>query len=335
MKDEGFQMKKFTFIAMLMAFILFLGACGSDTAKETEESKGSTSGEATEETTEETSEESKSLTIEHELGQATIEGTPEKVVVFDFGILDTLDELGVEVTGLPQANVPGYLEQYESDEFTNVGSLKEPDFEAIHELQPDVIFISGRQAQLYDQFAEIAPTVYIPIDTTDYVESFKENMNTVAEIFGKEDEMNTELEDIDSRIAAIQEKTAASEEKALIVLGTQSKVSAYGPASRFGLIHDVFGVEPADEGIEASTHGQNITFEYILDTNPDILYVIDRDAAIGEDSSVKESFENDLVKKTNAYKNDNIHYLNGEYWYLSGGGLQSMKEMISEIEASF
>ncbi|SEJ75235.1 iron complex transport system substrate-binding protein [Bhargavaea ginsengi] len=322
-------MKKFTFLAMLMAFILILGACGSDNAEKAEENSG-TSGEATEETTED----SKSVTIEHELGEATIEGTPEKVVVFDFGILDTLDELGVDVAGLPQASVPGYLEQYASDDYTNTGSLKEPDFEAIHALQPDVIFISGRQAQLYDQFAEIAPTVYIPIDTTNYVESFKENMNTVAEIFGKEDEMNKELEDIDSRIADIQEKTSASEEKGLIVLGTQSKVSAYGPASRFGLIHDVFGVKPADEGIESSTHGQNITFEYILDTNPDILYVIDRDAAIGEDSSVKESFENDLVQKTNAYKNDKIHYLNGEYWYLSGGGLQSMKEMISEIEGS-
>lgn len=322
-------MKKFTFLAMLMAFILILGACGSDNAEEAEENSG-TSGEAAEETTED----SKSVTIEHELGEATIEGTPEKVVVFDFGILDTLDELGVDVAGLPQANVPGYLEQYASDDYTNVGSLKEPDFEAIHSLQPDVIFISGRQAQLYDQFAEIAPTVYIPIDTTNYVESFKENMNTVAGIFGKEDEMKKELEDIDSRIAAIQEKTSGSEEKGLIVLGTQSKVSAYGPASRFGLIHDVFGVKPADEGIESSTHGQNITFEYILDTNPDILYVIDRDAAIGEDSSVKASLENDLVQKTNAYKNDKIHYLNGEYWYLSGGGLQSMKEMISEIEGS-
>ena len=30
---------------------------------------------------------------------------PEKVVVFDFGMLDTLDELGIEVAGLPQANV--------------------------------------------------------------------------------------------------------------------------------------------------------------------------------------------------------------------------------------
>ena len=59
---------------------------------------------------------------------------PEKVVVFDFGILDTLDELGIEVAGLPQTNVPSYLSKYEDSKYANLGSLKEPDFEAIHAL---------------------------------------------------------------------------------------------------------------------------------------------------------------------------------------------------------
>lgn len=320
-------MKKFSIFAILMAFILVLGACGNKDAGNKETDSGNASGDNK-------AEETETITIKHELGEAPVKKNPENVVVFDFGILDTLDELGVDVKGVPQANIPSYLEKYASDEYTNVGSLKEPDFEAIHALKPDVIFISGRQADLYDQFAEIAPTVYIPLDTADYLNSFKENMNTVAKIFDKEDEMKQELADIDERVAGIQEKTSNMDEKGLIVLGTEGKVSAYGPASRFGLIHDVFGVKPADEKIEASTHGQNITFEYILDTNPDILYVIDRDAAIGEDSSVKTSLENELVQKTNAYKNDKIVYLNGEVWYLAGGGLQSMKEMITEIEDS-
>ena len=136
-----------------------------------------------------------------------------------------------------------------------------------------------------------------------------------------------------SKLHAIKEKTASYDAKALILLGSEGKVSAYGPSSRFGLIHDVFGFKAADEKIEVSTHGQNITFEYVLETNPDILFVVDRDAAIGGDASVKDSIENELVKKTNAYKNGKIIYLNADYWYLSGGGLISMKEMIKEVEA--
>ncbi len=77
--------------------------------------------------------------------------------------------MGVEITGLPQAIVPKTLEKYAGSEYTNVGSLKEPDFEALHELQPDVIFISGRQAELYDQFAEIAPTVFVEVDYANYM----------------------------------------------------------------------------------------------------------------------------------------------------------------------
>ena len=313
-------MKKLTMAFMLVALMAVLAACGTKEDKKPETSTGGTP------------EESETLTINHELGETVVKKNPEKVVVFDFGVLDTLDELGVEVAGLPQANVPGYLEKYKDSKYTNLGSLKEPDFEALNTLKPDVIFISGRQRDLYDQFKEIAPTIFIAVDTSNYMESFKTNMDIIATVFDKEDEMTSELAEVDEQIAAIKEKTTAIDSNALIILGSEGKISAYGPKSRFGLIHDVFGFKAADEKIEVSTHGQNITFEYILETNPDVLYVVDRDAAIGGDASAKDSIENDLVKKTNAYKNGKIIYLNADYWYLSGGGLLSIKEMIKEVE---
>ncbi|MGG0642389.1 siderophore ABC transporter substrate-binding protein [Sporosarcina gallistercoris] len=324
-------MKKLTVFVMAFALMLVLAACGSKDEDKKPEANGSGSDNASEssDTTE-----TKEMTFKHELGETKLEGTPKTVAVFDFGVLDTLDELGVEVAGVPQATVPAYLEKYASDDYTNLGSLKEPDFEALHAMKPDVIFISSRQADLYDQFAEIAPTIYMGLDYTNYMDSFKSNMGIIAQIFDKEDEMKTELADVEKQVEEINAKASETDSKALITLATEGKVSAYGPSSRFGLIHDVFGFTPADEGIEASTHGQNITFEYILETNPDILFVIDRDAAIGKGANAKKTVENDLVKKTNAFKNDKIVYLDGEYWYLSGGGLKSMKEMIKEVEAA-
>lgn len=305
---------------MMFALMAVLAACGGKTDK-------------TPETSTEGAKESETILIKHNLGEATVKKNPEKVVVFDFGILDTLDELGIDVAGLPQANIPSYLEEkYSDSKYTNTGSLKEPDFEAIHAMKPDVIFISSRQADLYKEFAAIAPTVFVGIDYAHYMDSFKGNMDIVAKIFGKEDEMKAELAEIDTQIDAINSKATGNDEKALILLGSEGKVSAYGPNSRFGLIHDVFGFKAADEQIEISTHGQNVTFEYILETNPGILYVVDRDAAVGGDASAKDSIENELVMKTDAYKNGKIVYLNADYWYLSGGGLLSMKEMINEVE---
>ncbi|MDN5708643.1 MAG: siderophore ABC transporter substrate-binding protein [Planococcus sp. (in: firmicutes)] len=318
-------MKKWiTAILVLMMFAV-LAACGAE-----EEATDSQTAEA--QTTE-----AETVTVKHELGETEVAKNPEKVVVFDFGILDTLDQLGVEsVAGVAQGNIPTYLEQYEDTEkYENIGTLKEADFEAIHAMDPDLIIISGRQAEMYNEFSDIAPTIHLGVDTTDYMNSFTTNMETVGEIFGKEAEVEEELAAINEQIEGIKAKTATSDEKGLIVLANEGKVSAYGAASRFGIIHDVFGVKQADEGIEASTHGQSITYEYILDTNPDMMFVVDRNAAVGNDASAKDSLENELVQKTNAYQNDKIIYLDPDYWYLSGGGLQSISEMVNAIESAF
>src|SRR5699024_7346510 len=99
-------------------------------------------------------------------------------------------------------------------------------------------------------------------------------------------------------------------------------------------IHDVFGVPASDEDIEVSTHGKNVSFEYVVEQDPDLLYVVDRSAAIGEGASAKQVLENSLMEDTKAMKNDDIIYLDSDYWYLSGRRLISVDEMVDEIETS-
>lgn len=314
-------MKKLALVVVMGFLAVMIAACGSNDSAEKTDDTGD--------------KEDSTLTIKHELGETKVPKNPKKVVVFDYGILDTLDELGIKVAGVPQGNIPTYLDKYKSNDYENVGSLKEPDFEKIAEVDPDLIIISGRQSDVYDQLQEIAPTVYLGVDTARYMDSFKENMETVGEIFGKEDEIDQELADIDDSIAKLKEKAEGIDKKALIVLANDDKISAYGPKSRFGLIHDVFGIPAVDENIEASVHGQNVSFEYVRKQDPDLLYVVDRGAVVtGGEPSAKKIVENKLMKDTKAYKNDDITYLNPEFWYLSGGGLVSVQEMIKEVSDS-
>lgn len=319
-------MKKAIFLFMIFALAAFIVACGTDSTND------ATSGSAEE--PEPSQQEGEAFTVQHELGETPVKKNPGKVVVFDYGVLDSFDKLGLEVAGVAKDSLPPYLSKYEDDQYANIGSLKEPDFEKIAEIAPELIIISGRQSDLYDQLAEIAPTIYMGVDTTKYMESFKHNMTTLGEIFDKQSEVEAELAAIEESINSLNEKASASGQNALVVLTTGGKLSAYGPGSRFGLIHDEFGLAAVDENIEASTHGQSITFEYIVEKDPDYLFVIDRDAAIGEGESAKKLIENELVENTTAYKNDNIVYLDPNYWYLSGGGLQSVSEMVNEVEAS-
>ncbi|MGM8365417.1 siderophore ABC transporter substrate-binding protein [Virgibacillus sp. W0181] len=322
-------MKKLLMFMLITILTLIAAACGTAEEDGKENTEASDTNESTAEETE-----SEVVTITHELGETDVEKNPEKVVVFDFGSLDTLDKLGIEVAGVPQKIIPEYLDKYAGEEYENVGSLKEPDFEKIAEIDPDLIIISGRQSDLYDQLTELGPTVYLGIDTTRYMDSFKENATKIGKIFEKEAEVEEELTAIDESIAALQETAEENGENALIILANDDKISAYGPNSRFGIIHDVFGIPAVDEGIEVSTHGMNVSFEYVTENDPDLLYVIDRGAAIGGESSAKQIVENKMTNDTKAYKNDNIVYLNPEFWYLSGGGLVSVSGMLDEVENS-
>src|SRR5690625_4926138 len=119
-------MNRKIFALILTLLLIYIGGCGSE-----EEGK---------------SKDVETITVQHELGETEVMKNPEKIVVFDFGALDTLDYLGIEVAGVAKTNIPSYLSHYEEDEYENIGSLKEPDFEKIAEIDPDLIIISGRQS---------------------------------------------------------------------------------------------------------------------------------------------------------------------------------------------
>ncbi|QQK81278.1 siderophore ABC transporter substrate-binding protein [Salicibibacter cibi] len=296
------------------------------------------SGENNDEATgdeENQSSETEEITIEHDFGETEVPVNPETVVSFDNGLTDSIRELGGNISGIPKAgNVPEYLSEFESDEYEDVGDLFEPNFELINEMQPDVIFISGRASDNYEELSEIAPTVYMDIDDEDFMGSLEENVTTLGEIFDAEDEAENQLDEVQTRISEVSEQVNEADEDGLILSVDDGSASAYGAGSRFGLIHDVLDVTPADEAIDSETHGENVSFEYIADVDPDNLFVLDRGATVGsdEEASLNEILDNELVESTTAFQNDKIIQMTGDYWYLSYGGLESTNHMIDEVE---
>lgn len=335
-------MKKYIYlmISSLLTMIILTGCASTssktnDTAQTNQETSNSTNTETSDTTLEENETTAKTDTIiEHTQGTVTIPANVEKAVVFDFGVLDMIDTLGIDVEiAAPVANLPDYLSKY--SDVTNAGGIKEPDLEAIFAFEPDVIIIGARQQSYYDQLSEIAPTVYVQLNGDTYMEDFKNNVGYVAQIFNKQEEANKLLGDIDKRIEEVKEITQNTQDKALVLLLNDGALSVYGYGSRFGIIHDVLGVKAADENIQVSTHGQEANYEYIAEVNPDILFVIDRTAVVGGTASAESTLDNDLVNGTKAAQNGKIITLNPDLWYLSGGGLTSVLQMISEIENAF
>lgn len=126
------------------------------------------------------------LTLTTVDGERTLDAVPERVVVLDYASLDTLNAVGKSdvVVGTATKSLPESLKSYADVE--NVGTLKEPDFEAIAGLDPDLIIISARLAEQAPQLEEIAPTVNLSSDSKNWLESVNERAVDLAALFGEE-----------------------------------------------------------------------------------------------------------------------------------------------------
>lgn len=279
------------------------------------------------------SNETEFITVNHLSGTTEVKVNPERVVVFDLGILDTLDYLGVEVIGLPKNSLPTHLLKYDSDEFLNLGTLHEPNLELINEQDPDLIIISGRARPAYDELSQIAPTIDLGLDNSDIMGSFIRNNIYIGQIFGLEEEVQQALADIEQSIEDIRVQAETLDRTGLILLANEGRLSAFGSESRFGIIHNVMGITPVDSNLEINTHGQLISNEYIVENNPDILFIVDRGAVVSSgEAANRDDIENELIQLTNAYINGDIYYLTPEIWYTAVGGIQGMQMQIAEMQ---
>jgi iron complex transport system substrate-binding protein len=269
------------------------------------------------------------IVVKHAQGETTVAQNPAKVVTFDYAALDTLDALGVDIIGLPGSNLPEYLGKYADDKYLKLGTIFEPDFEAVAAAAPDLIIVAGRSSTAYAELAKIAPTIDLSNDWANFEGSIKANSKILGEIFGKTAEVDALIAELDAKTAAIKAK-AADAGKGLVVLTSGNEVTAYGPGSRFGWIHDSLGVAPAVADVEAATHGDAISFEFILEANPDWLFVIDRDAATGEGAAAA-ILDNELVVQTNAWKNQHVVYIDPVRSYIVNGGLPAFTALVDQV----
>jgi iron complex transport system substrate-binding protein len=144
-------------------------------------------------------------TVEHAMGATELPERPERVVVLDTGELDTALSLGVTPVGAVTTAVSEDFLSYLADDAADVevvGTIAEPNLEAIAALEPDLILSNKtRHEDIYEELSQIAPTVFA--DRVGAV--WKENFRLDAEALGLEDEAEELLEAYESDAAALGE----------------------------------------------------------------------------------------------------------------------------------
>ena len=331
--------------ALAAAAVLFVSGCTATDA-EAENAQPEGSGDPTAETvpfTWERNTAAEDADPVYETTTVEVPKHPETIVAFDMASLDTVGALGGEVAGAPLDSVPDYLEGYLVDDAFNAGTLFEADLVEIESHEPDLILIGGRSSGLYDDLSEIAPTIDLSISGS-FLETLERNTTFLGEVLGAEAEAETALDEL---TAGIDEARAATADlgTGLGIMVSGGELSALAPAgdavngrnARGGLIYDVFGVTPVVDDIAATTHDEPVSFEFVLEHDPDVLWVIDRDAATQSDDGAQPAsavLDNAIIHETTAWKNDRIVYLDPTAWYIVFGGIDTTRIMIDDVVAA-
>ncbi|WP_141672932.1 siderophore ABC transporter substrate-binding protein [Gilliamella sp. wkB18] len=273
------------------------------------------------------------LIIEHAQGKTNLPENPKKIVVFNTATLDIMDALNIPVTAVPQSDVhyPTFLSKYGRKDYTNVGTLFEPNYEVLSSIQPDVIVAGGRATDAYKKLNDIAPTISLDIDPNNFLSSLTQRTEQLGSIFNKQNEAKKLIADFNQKIEQLKTKTTTAG-TALVIMINGGKMSAYGSKSRFGFVFDVLGFQPATTFQEAGRHGNAVTSEFILSVNPQWIFVLDRDNAIGnkEAQSAQQVLDNELIRKTAAWQQNHIVYLDSSSMYIAGG-IQTYSRLMDQI----
>lgn len=298
------MIKSFRYIVLLLSLLL-LASC-TTTAQQSETER---------------------VVIQTEKGEVSVVENPKRIVTFDYALVDYLMAMDIEpeVIGAVLNSAPDY-QQEALAQSKEIGTLKGPDLEKIAEIAPDVIFIGGRTIDFYDELSKIAPVVYLTVDNADLINSIKSNTEVYGKIFNKVDETKDALEELDQLVASIE----PVDENALVLMYNEGQLSNFGPGSRFGFIFDLFGYKPIDENIEVSSHGVDISYEYIAQNKPDKIFVVNRNLIHGGNVDIDTFYTNPLLADLNL----DVIELDPNTIYQVGGGLLSIQKTIHEIIGS-
>ncbi|WP_432510802.1 ABC transporter substrate-binding protein [Kineococcus sp. SYSU DK001] len=179
--------------------------------------------------------------VQHARGTTTVPAEPRRVVVLEPLQLDTAVALGLTPVGAAVASnvtgVPAYLGV--GDAVQPVGTVPEPDLEAIAALAPDLVLgTDSRHAELYDELQAIAPTVFMATQS----DPWQQNVELVGEALGRADRAAELLAEHRRHCEEVASEHPSAGTANLVRPRDGGTLSLYGPTSFAGSVLECAGL---------------------------------------------------------------------------------------------
>jgi len=266
-------------------------------------------------------------TVKDAYGDVQVPVKPERIVVLDIGALDNLLAMGVKPVGAPSILAagdpyPAYITGTEG--IANIGSVNEPNLEAIDALKPDVI-IGNKDThdQIHSTLAEIAPTVFV--ETLGV--TWKENLLLHADTIGMAEKGQQLLDQYQTRIADLKTQlSAAPAAEISLIRPREDKVQIYLQETFAGGIMKEAGIKRPSQQMDEG-FSKDVTNEQISSLDGDIILWFSR-----SDQDFNKMSASPLWATLKGVKEKRVHQVDWEYW-MSGLGIQAVNKVVDDLFA--
>ncbi|PRX45475.1 iron complex transport system substrate-binding protein [Prauserella shujinwangii] len=279
-------------------------------------------------------------TIQHAMGETTIEQRPQHVAALDSSYVDAalaLETKVVAYTKYPTTDgFPAYLgdDTRFGEDARMIGQLSSPDVEQLYDVRPDLIVSAKvRHEELYGELSNIAPTVFS--ETTGA--TWKENIRLLAKALGKEDLAERKIGAYEQRAReigqAIEEKTGSMPTYSLVrFVEGEPTVRLYSSKSFPGIVlSDVGLTRPANQPDTKDQIAVDLSQERIRDLDADHVYVSNYADETQQAEDPKAKFQSNPLWQT---LNGEITDVDDDTWYVSVS-LQGAHQMLDDIAKQF
>lgn len=296
-------------------FALALTGCQSKSNNTTSAETSAT--ESAETTTAETTAAAEATTVEvtdiH--GTVTVPVNPKTVVALDNRTFETLSDWGIKLAAVPKGVMPADSPYVADSEVQDIGNHSEPNLEIIAAADPELVIVGQRFASYYEEIKKLVPNAAV-VDLSfqvskeagksgeSFVAGLKDSTIALGKIFNKNEEAEKLTADFDQSIEKAKSAYNGTDKiMSVVVSGGDIGFSAPVSGRVWGPLYEVFGWTSALEvsGATSDHQGDDISVEAIAQSNPDWIFVLDRDAAI---SSTKDAVPaQDVINNSPALQN--------------------------------
>ena len=308
------NLSKLTVVAAVLALAL-TGCSGksSNTAATVASTQASESAETT--AAESTAAETKTVEVTDIHGTVTVPVNPKTVVALDNRTFETLSDWGIKLAAVPKGVMPADSLYVADSEVQDIGNHSEPNLEIIAAADPELVIVGQRFASYYEDIKKLVPNAAV-VDLSfqvskeagksgeSFVNGLKDSTITLGKIFNKNEEAEKLTADFDQAIEKAKSAYNGTDKiMSVVVSGGDIGFSAPLSGRVWGPLYEVFGWTSALEvsGATSDHQGDDISVEAIAQSNPDWIFVLDRDAAI---SSTKDAVPaQDVINNSPALQN--------------------------------